>query len=52
VVFSYARRYEELRELALDARGNARADTPREAVQEAEPLLLAVLCIDTEAKCF
>jgi 8-hydroxy-5-deazaflavin:NADPH oxidoreductase len=42
VVFSYARRHEKLRELALDAQGNARAGTPREAAQEAGALLPAV----------
>ena len=42
VVFSYARRHGKLKELARDARGNARAGTPREAAQEADALLLAV----------
>ena len=42
VVFSYARRHEKLKELALDARGYARAGTPREAAQSADALLLAV----------
>jgi 8-hydroxy-5-deazaflavin:NADPH oxidoreductase len=41
-VFSYARRHEKLERLARDARGNARAGTPREAAQEADALLLAV----------
>jgi len=42
VVFSYARGEEKLRQLARDARGNARAGTPREAAQDADALLLAV----------
>ena len=42
VVFSYARSKEKLNRLARDARGNARADTPREAAQGADALLLAV----------
>lgn len=42
VVFSYARRHEKLKELARDARGDARAGTPSEAAQEADALLLAV----------
>jgi predicted dinucleotide-binding enzyme len=42
VVFSYARRYEKLKKLARDARGNARAGSPREAAREADALLLAV----------
>ncbi len=42
VVFSYARRHEKLEQLARDARGSARAGTPREAAQEAEAILLAV----------
>jgi len=42
VVFSYARRHEKLKALVRDARGNARAGTPREAAQEADALLLAV----------
>jgi hypothetical protein len=42
VVFSYARRTAKLKRLAKDARGNARAGTPREAAQEADALLLAV----------
>jgi len=42
VVFSYARRKEKLQELARDARGKARAGTPREAAAGADALLLAV----------
>jgi predicted dinucleotide-binding enzyme len=42
VVFSYARSREKLNRLARDAGGNARADTPREAVEGADALLLAV----------
>jgi predicted dinucleotide-binding enzyme len=42
VVFSYARSTEKLKRLAKDAKGNARAGTPREAVKEADALLLAV----------
>ena len=42
VVFSYARSTEKLKRLAKDAKGNARAGTPREAVQNADALLLAV----------
>jgi 8-hydroxy-5-deazaflavin:NADPH oxidoreductase len=42
VVFSYARSKEKLNGLARDARGNARAGTPREAAQQADALLLAV----------
>jgi predicted dinucleotide-binding enzyme len=42
VVFSYARSKEKLNRLARDARGNARAGTPREAAQGADALLLAV----------
>lgn len=42
VVFSYARRMEKLKKLAKDAKGNARAGTPREAAQGADALLLAV----------
>ena len=39
VVFSYARSKEKLNRLARDARGNARADTPREAAQGADALV-------------
>ena len=42
VVFSYARSMEKLKHLAKDAKGNARAGTPREAAQDADALLLAV----------
>jgi len=42
VVFSYARSQEKLKRLARDARGNARAGTPREAAEEADAVLLAV----------
>lgn len=42
VVFSYARSNEKLKKLAKDAKGNARAGTPREAAQDADALLLAV----------
>ena len=42
VVFSYARSKEKLNKLAREARGNARAGTPREAAQDADALLLAV----------
>jgi 8-hydroxy-5-deazaflavin:NADPH oxidoreductase len=42
VVFSYARSNGKLKKLARDAKGKARAGTPREAAQEADSLLLAV----------
>jgi len=42
VVFSYARRREKLEELAREAGGSARAGTAREAVLEADAVLLAV----------
>ena len=42
VVFSYARSPRKLKMLARDAKGKARAGTPREAVQEADAVLLAV----------
>jgi predicted dinucleotide-binding enzyme len=42
VVFSYARSEQKLKRLARDAKGKARAGTPREAVQEAGAVLLAV----------
>ncbi len=42
VVFSYARAPEKLHRLAREAKGNARAGTPREAAQGADVLLLAV----------
>jgi predicted dinucleotide-binding enzyme len=42
VVFSYARSEQKLKLLARDAKGKARAGTPREAAQEADAVLLAV----------
>ena len=42
VVFSYSRSDAKLKKLARDAKGNARAGTPREAAQDADALLLAV----------
>src|SRR5438093_6769410 len=42
VVFSYARSEAKLKRLARDAKGKARAGTPREAAQEADAVLLAV----------
>lgn len=42
VVFSYARSNDELKKLARDAPGHARAGTPVEAAKEADALLLAV----------
>lgn len=42
VVFSYARSKEKLNKLAQDAHGNARAGTPKQAVQDADAVLLAV----------
>jgi predicted dinucleotide-binding enzyme len=42
VMFSYARNAEKLTRLAKDAKGNARAGTPREAVEGADAVLLAV----------
>lgn len=42
VVFSYARSEQKLKRLAREARGNARAGTPREAASDADALLLAV----------
>jgi hypothetical protein len=42
VVFSYARHKEKLESLARDAGGKARAGTPREAVEGADALLMAV----------
>jgi 8-hydroxy-5-deazaflavin:NADPH oxidoreductase len=42
VVFSYARSERKLKMLARDAKGKARAGTPREAAQEADAVLLAV----------
>jgi predicted dinucleotide-binding enzyme len=42
VVFSYARSDEKLKRLAREAKGNARAGTPAEAVRDADAVLLAV----------
>jgi 8-hydroxy-5-deazaflavin:NADPH oxidoreductase len=42
VVFSYARSKQKLESLAREAKGKARAGTPREAAQGADALLLAV----------
>jgi predicted dinucleotide-binding enzyme len=42
VVFSYARSEEKLKQLARTAGGNARAGTPREAVTDADAVLIAV----------
>ena len=42
VVFSYSRSRKKLERLAREARGSARAGTPREAVEDADALLLAV----------
>jgi predicted dinucleotide-binding enzyme len=42
VVFSYSRSQRTLERLARDARGSARAGTPREAATDADALLLAV----------
>ena len=42
VVFSYARSQQKLNRLAAGAGGKAHAGTPREAAQDAEPILLAV----------
>src|SRR2546421_448842 len=42
VVFSYARNEQKLKKLARDAKGKARAGTPREAAQDADAVLLAV----------
>ncbi len=42
VVFSYARSKEKLNKLAEDAKGNARAGTPREAARDADVVLVAV----------
>ena len=40
VVFSYARSDDKLNKLAREAKGNARADTPGEAAEEADALRL------------
>lgn len=42
VVFSYATSDQKLKRLAREARGKARAGTPREAAQDADAVLLAV----------
>src|SRR5437588_1452296 len=42
VVFSYARSEQKLKNLAREAKGKARAGTPKEAAQEADAVLLAV----------
>jgi len=42
LVFSYARSEEKLKALAREAKGKARSGTPREAVQDADAVLLAV----------
>jgi predicted dinucleotide-binding enzyme len=42
VVFSYARSEQKLKRLARDAKGKARAGTPREAAADADAILLAV----------
>ena len=42
VLFSYARREQKLKKLARDAKGKARAGTPREAARDADAVLLAV----------
>jgi predicted dinucleotide-binding enzyme len=48
VVFSYARSEQKLQALARDAKGKARAGTPREATRGADALLLAVHWSRTE----
>src|SRR5438128_670953 len=48
VVFSYARSEQKLKRLARDAKGKARAGTPREAAQDADAVLLAVHWSRTE----
>src|SRR5947209_16889970 len=42
VVFSYARSEQKLKKLAREAKGKARAGTPREAAQDTDAVLLAV----------
>jgi predicted dinucleotide-binding enzyme len=42
VVFSYARSEQKLKRLAREAKGNARAGTPADAVRDADAVLLAV----------
>jgi len=44
VVFSYAHSQDKLKRLARDAKGRARAGTPREAAHDADAVLLAVHC--------
>src|SRR5213080_4012400 len=51
VVFSYARSEQKLKKLARDAKGKARAGTPRQAAQEADAILLAVHWSRIEAIC-
>src|SRR5713101_1627749 len=48
VVFSYSHSEQKLKRLARDAKGKARAGTPREAAQEADAVLLAVHWSRTE----
>src|SRR5256714_12081965 len=42
VIFSYARSEQKLKRLAREAKGKARAGTPREAAQNVDAVLLAV----------
>jgi 3-hydroxyisobutyrate dehydrogenase-like beta-hydroxyacid dehydrogenase len=42
VVFSYARSQQKLKRLAREAKSNARAGTPADAVRDADAVLLAV----------
>ena len=42
VVFSYARSEQKLKRLAREAKGKARAGTPREAAADADAILLAI----------
>jgi 8-hydroxy-5-deazaflavin:NADPH oxidoreductase len=48
VVFSYARSEQKLKKLARNAKGKARAGSPRDAAQEADAVLLAVHWSRTE----
>src|SRR5437660_9877414 len=48
VILSYARGEQKLKRLARDAKGKARAGTPREAAQDADAVLLAVHWSRTE----
>ena len=50
VVFSYARSEQKLKRLAREAGGKARAGTPREATQNADAVLLALLDSESEHK--